>query len=347
MVLLKFNGGRDLMRVILPLLTILILLTHACSTTPAIPDGDVQLAVQKTLTVVVAELNRVLPEATSTPIPTEIATEIPTEITLSPETHEMNCAPLVGDFKIGLVTEVIDGDTIEVTIDGQTYAVRYIGIDTPEPGEPGGAEAKTKNNDLVEGQVVRLVRDVSETDQFDRLLRYVYLTDGTFVNAELVRSGYAEAKAYQPDIRCQDLLAQMESEALASGLGLWHKSPTTIMPTAGTTLFQVNVNVNCSQFNAPGDDNNNKNEEYVCFSNQGTQSVNLAGWSVKDSFGWSFQFPDFMLGAGESVKLRTGCGTNTLGDLYWCRDETAVWNNGGDCVYLLNEVGKEISEYCY
>jgi endonuclease YncB( thermonuclease family) len=111
------------------------------------------------------------------------------------------------------VVEVVDGDTIKVAIAGTTYSLRYIGIDTPEAGDPMGTEATAANRQLVEGQTVYLVKDVSETDRYDRLLRYVYLADGTFVNAELVRLGFAQAKAYPPDTKYQDLFAQMEQEA--------------------------------------------------------------------------------------------------------------------------------------
>ena len=120
------------------------------------------------------------------------------------------------------VTRVIDGDTI--TIDtGQR--VRYIGIDTPEiypEREIYGSEAWQANRRLVEGKEVRLELDVSETDKYGRLLRYVYVGD-IFVNAELVRQGLAEVKAYPPDTRYQDLLEQLEREARLDGRGIWAK----------------------------------------------------------------------------------------------------------------------------
>ena len=120
------------------------------------------------------------------------------------------------------VTRVIDGDTI--TIEG-SYRVRYIGIDTPEIRpelEAYGIEAWQANRQLVEGKEVRLERDVSETDKYDRLLRYVYVDD-IFVNAELVRQGLARVKAYPPDIKYQDYLEQMEAEAKEAGRGIWAK----------------------------------------------------------------------------------------------------------------------------
>ena len=120
------------------------------------------------------------------------------------------------------VVKVIDGDTI--TVKGG-YKVRYIGIDTPEiyPRlEAYGMEAWQANRQLVEGKRVRLEQDVSETDKYDRLLRYVYIDD-TFVNAELVRQGLATAKAYPPDTKYQDYLEQMEMEARLAGRGMWAK----------------------------------------------------------------------------------------------------------------------------
>jgi micrococcal nuclease len=117
------------------------------------------------------------------------------------------------------VTEVIDGDTI--TIAGGDR-VRYIGIDTPEKDEPFYLEAWQANHELVEGKAVRLERDVSETDKYGRLLRYVWV-DGTMVNAELVRRGLAEAKAYPPDTKYQSYLEQAEAEARQAGRGMWAK----------------------------------------------------------------------------------------------------------------------------
>ena len=118
------------------------------------------------------------------------------------------------------VTRVIDGDTIIIDT-GQK--IRYIGIDTPEvypQTEDYGMEAWQANRRLVEGKEVRLERDVSETDKYGRLLRYVYIED-TLVNAELVRLGLAEARAYPPDTKYQTTLEQMEREARQAGRGMW------------------------------------------------------------------------------------------------------------------------------
>lgn len=124
------------------------------------------------------------------------------------------------------VIDVIDGDTIDVNLNGAAYRVRYIGIDTPERGEPFFSEATEANRTLVEGQTVIMVKDVSETDRFGRLLRYVYLEDGTFVNAKLVQDGYAVVATFPPDVRHQELFLELQREARETSRGLWDQRTT-------------------------------------------------------------------------------------------------------------------------
>lgn len=122
-----------------------------------------------------------------------------------------------------IVVKVIDGDTIEV--EGKKK-VRYIGINTPELHDPRkkvecfGKEAAIMNSDLVEGKEVRLEKDVSETDRYGRLLRYVYIGD-LFVNEYLVRQGYALASSYPPDIKYARQFRSAEQEARENNRGLW------------------------------------------------------------------------------------------------------------------------------
>lgn len=122
------------------------------------------------------------------------------------------------------VKRVVDGDTIELT-DGRK--LRYIGIDTPETVDPNrpsgcfGKEASNKNKELVENKEIELEKDVSETDKFGRLLRYVYLTDTEMVNEKMVRDGYAFARTYPPDVKYQEKLRQAEADARTNNRGLW------------------------------------------------------------------------------------------------------------------------------
>ena len=127
----------------------------------------------------------------------------------------------VPEGETATVTDVIDGDTIDVTLNGREERIRYIGIDTPERGDYFYEEATEANADYVLGQTVILVKDVSETDRYGRLLRYVYLEDGTFVNAELVWEGYAHAYTFPPDVGYSDYFLELEQEARTDGRGLW------------------------------------------------------------------------------------------------------------------------------
>jgi micrococcal nuclease len=136
------------------------------------------------------------------------------------------------------VVRVIDGDTIEVDIEGKLYTVRYIGIDTPEVGRPGAEEATAFNAQLVSGKTVYLEKDVSETDRYGRLLRYVWVEEA-MVNAILVTNGYAQVATYPPDVKYQQDFLELQRQAEESGLGLW----TVPQPTpAAEGMFVGSIN---------------------------------------------------------------------------------------------------------
>ncbi len=125
------------------------------------------------------------------------------------------------------VVEVIDGDTIKVSDGTSQKTVRLIGIDTPETKDPRkpvqyyGVEASNFTKDLLERRHVNLQKDITDTDRYARLLRYVYLGDGTFVNEKLVREGYAHASTFPPDVKYADLFAEAERDAREHKRGLW------------------------------------------------------------------------------------------------------------------------------
>lgn len=124
------------------------------------------------------------------------------------------------------VERVVDGDTIEVDLDGATEDVRYIGIDTPESVIPGeapecfGKAASRANERLVGGETVRLVFDEERRDRYGRLLAYVYVDD-LFVNGRLVARGYATTLEIEPNTAKAERLAGLEAAAGRTGAGLW------------------------------------------------------------------------------------------------------------------------------
>jgi micrococcal nuclease len=135
------------------------------------------------------------------------------------------------------VSKVVDGDTLRLS---NSERVRLIGIDTPEMHESekllrdsrkSGRDAKTIQalgrrsyaftKSLVEGKTVRLEFDVEKRDKYNRLLAYAYLPDGTFVNAEIVKQGYASLMTYPPNVKYADVLQILYQQAREQRLGLW------------------------------------------------------------------------------------------------------------------------------
>lgn len=147
------------------------------------------------------------------------------------------------------VTRVVDGDTIELE-NGER--VRYIGIDTPETVDPRkpvqcfGVEASKKNKELVEGKSVRLEKDVTDRDKYNRLLRYVWIGD-TFINLELVKQGFAHSYSYPPDIKYQDQFRAAQKEARETKAGLWGACPAEAKTIAvpSTASAESNAGGSC------------------------------------------------------------------------------------------------------
>jgi len=129
-------------------------------------------------------------------------------------------------FKVSLV---IDGDTI-VLSNGEH--VRYIGINAPEiahednPAEYYGEEAHRFNKKLAENKWVRLEYDIEKKDQYGRLLAYVFLLDGTFLNGELVKYGYAYVLSKPPNLKYNRLLLELQQNAIKKKRGLWARKVT-------------------------------------------------------------------------------------------------------------------------
>lgn len=132
------------------------------------------------------------------------------------------------------VKKVVDGDTIKLET-GET--VRYVGIDTPETKHPNkpvqcfGREASAKNKELVEGREILMEKDISNTDRYGRLLRYIYLPnpdatdEAIFVNEYLVEQGYAHLLTYPPDVKYDKMLKDAQTIAREEKRGLWEKCP--------------------------------------------------------------------------------------------------------------------------
>lgn len=125
-------------------------------------------------------------------------------------------------IEIAEVIHVVDGDTIRVSMDGQDLPLRYIGIDAPENTEKVeafGEQAFERNQQLLQGKSVFLIKDVSEMDRYQRLLRYIFAGE-EFINLILVKEGYARAIRYPPDTACNALFQQAQIVAQSNHLGI-------------------------------------------------------------------------------------------------------------------------------
>ena len=142
-----------------------------------------------------------------------------------------SAGPLQADLvkKYYKVVNVVDGDTIDVSIDGQTERVRFLGINTPEvvdprkPVECFGREASDKAHEFLGGKEVELEADATQTDRdkYDRLLRYVRTREGLFYNLEIIKLGYAYEHTYDLPYKYQAEFKAAEHIAQTQKIGLW------------------------------------------------------------------------------------------------------------------------------
>lgn len=126
------------------------------------------------------------------------------------------------------VLKIVDGDTIHVEIDGKREKVRLMGVDTPETKHPSkpvecfGLAASAFTKSLLENKSVELVADPKQTrEKFGRLLMYVFLEDGTHVNLELIRQGYAHENGYNRNYKYREEFREAEAQAREGKRGLW------------------------------------------------------------------------------------------------------------------------------
>jgi endonuclease YncB( thermonuclease family) len=172
-------------------------------------------------------------------LPTQTVEPTFTALPAEPTRAAASCIPN-NPPQTGKVVDVVDGDTIKVVLDadGKAYTVRYIGMNAPEyPGEYLGSEAAVKNVALVFNKTATLIKDVSEKDEFGRLLRYV-IVDNVFVNYELVLEGLAKTSSFSSDKACIATFQLAEQDASTAKLGVWNPLPTLVSsaPSTGRNL---------------------------------------------------------------------------------------------------------------
>ncbi len=252
----------------------------------------------------------------------------PTTTTTSPVTTG-TASTTLPPKNIARVIEVVDGDTIRADYGGVNESIRLIGFDAPESGEPFSDEATRALAALVGDREVELEFDVDRRDQYDRLLAYLWV-GSTLVNAEMLRAGLATLYTVPPNVAHVETLQQAQDEAHGAGRGIWGAP-------AGPPVEVVSAH-----YNAAGNDHDNLNDEYIVF--RVLVSGTLAGYSVEDDAGHRYVFPDRIFEAGQTLTLHTGSGADSSTELYW-RSRSAIWNNDGDTVKVLDPQGHVVAEH--
>jgi micrococcal nuclease len=233
------------------------------------------------------------------------------------------------------IASITDGDTIDVVLaDGARETVRLIGINTPESGECWSEESALVLATLIPiGSEIGMTADTSDRDQFDRLLRYLWIGRMS-VNQEIVHRGAAISRRYSPDTALAERFEAAQESARSRDLGVW--APDACGPPSDSDLRVVELVAD-----AAGDDNQNLNGEWVKIRNMGNNVADLTGWGIKDeSSSHRFMFPTgFTLAPGEVVTIYTGCGDDFSTELFWCAVGSAIWNNDGDTAFLTDPSG--------
>ena len=205
-----------------------------------------------------------------------------------------------------------------------------------------GVAAREQNIALVNGRTVRLEQDVSATDPYGRLLRYVWVGD-TLINAELVRLGYARAVAYPPDIKHQARLEALQGEAEAAGRGFW--AIASRAPALGHELVQI------TGLRRDGAINPKEPDEYVEITNQGTVAQDLTGWRLDSERGAAsgqvFHFPaGFVMQPGQVCRVYTDEVHPEWCGLSFGYRKSGVWSNSEpDAAVLVDGDGAVVSRW--
>lgn len=208
--------------------------------------------IEKKEVAVVATSTSEVPTKTNTPVPVK--------------TQPVPVKPVTSEYTYYSVTQVVDGDTIKISMNGQEETLRLIGLDTPETVDPRkpvqcfGKEASNKGKELLTGRKVRIEVDPSQgaRDKYNRLLAYIYRDDGLFYNQYMIEQGYAHEYTYNTPYKYQAQLKAAQKTAQTNQAGLWSPNtcngdttsanPATTQPVVTTPPPTSGGDKDCSDF---------------------------------------------------------------------------------------------------
>lgn len=245
-------------------------------------------------------------------------------------TSEVDTPP---DLVSGVVSWIVDGDTIEVEVGSEVLTVRVAGMNAPDRDECYYDDATDYLIDEIKGETVGL--ETLETDQFDRTLAHVWVND-TLVGLTMVANGLGLGSTPDPGDSHGDQILEAESEAYAGGRGLWAHD------ACGASSSVPDITLDTGDFDPTGPDSEHLDSETVTIMNNSNQSVNMTGWVLRDeSSRHRFHFEDNTdIDAGGSLAVRSSDGN-------WDPGGGPIWNNDGDMALLLDEFGRVIARTRY
>ena len=254
---------------------------------------------------------------------------------------------------------IIDGDTLRISLpDSSQEIVRILGIDTPEvtPGgnDPDafkgvtdpwflsawGEEASSTLHREVEGREVTVTIDraAGERDRYGRLLAYVQTADGIDLGELLISRGLARVYTAESFARKERYLT-VQKLAMRQRAGLWSGMTPASLGSDGAFIVSVH-------YDAAGDDRTNLNDEYITLKNNGSTTVILTGYQIRDSDGFVYSFPETTIGPGAKLILYTGTGISDGPTLYM-GSSVPILNNDEDIVTLHDASGTEVSRFSW
>jgi micrococcal nuclease len=229
---------------------------------------------------------------------------------------------------------VIDGDSVELEIDGEEVEVRLLNVNAPElygPAGPGDGEADLKTcNGLAAKDALALLLDGeplavtgTETDRFGRLLADVTAGERS-TTVDMIELGWGLATGEDPALR------DRMKRAAGDRVGMWGDLCGT--PQA------FGLAIGETQVNPAGSDRENLNDEWVTLVNQGAEPVDLSGWTIRDDTTSHRYLLQSTLEPGAELTVRSGAGSSTDGDVY-LNETFPVWSNRGETVLLVDPKG--------
>ncbi len=208
------------------------------------------------------------------------------------------------------VTRIVDGDTIHVKIEnGSEEIIRFLGINTPEKNKPYYQEAKDFLKEEIENKSIEILRDIEDTDRYNRKLRYVFYNDN-LINAEIVQNGLATTFMLD-ELKYKDKFLNAEKFARENEINLWKKSTDV----CAVCIILVKLE---------------PIEDYFILKNNCSQDCSLKGWLVKDDANHFFGLDD--LQQGESKKYQS---------------KQEIWNDNGDRFFMRDDKGNLVVFYEY